>query len=102
MADPLEHLRKINNRHIENQAIKIKTTHILVMISKYHSPIKETETPREMASSTAKKGKLYKMRLVNFVVPESRKVLKNISMGSCQKDAGFNLKELPMAKAGTI
>lgn len=91
MADLLERLRKVSNRHIEIQAIKIKTTHILLMISKYHSPMIGTETLREMA----KKGKLYKMRLEDSVVPESRKVLKKHKHGIMSKGCGSQLERTP-------
>lgn len=43
----------------------------------------------------------YKMSLEHFVVLESKEVLKNKRMGTCQRDTEINLKELPTAKVGT-
>lgn len=43
-----------------------------------------------------------KMSRKYLVVPTSKEVLKNRRMGACQRDTGANVKEPPMAKAGTI
>lgn len=47
---------------------------------------------------------VYKMSLEHLVVPESKEMLKqtNKNYGLCPRDTGANLKELSMAKVGTI
>lgn len=44
----------------------------------------------------------YRMSLEYLIVPECKEVLKKKMMGTCPKDKGSKLKELPMAESGTI
>lgn len=52
--------------------------------------------------------KIYKISLEHRIVPESKEELKNkckrtpVLIGICQKGHRSQLKELPIAKAGTI
>lgn len=43
----------------------------------------------------------YKLSLQHHVVPESKEVVRKV-IGSCQKGIRANLKEFPIAKAGTF
>ena len=55
-----------------------------------------------MADSGPGQGE-HQMSLGRFVVPEIRAVLKTTGgWGHCQRGTGANLKELPVANAGTI
>ena len=54
-----------------------------------------------MADFKAGEGK-HMMSLEHCVVPESKEEPKQKKMGVCHKDAGANLKELPITKDGAI